>query len=203
MEILEYAISLLLDLILTVAIYMFVPIIIIIKQKKFTKKKLKTIMIFNGIGGFILFFIIIGVLASEGAPSFVAPIFWSITGYKILQKTSCLDDENDLIATNPSNEYPQYKNVSNKATSIPKDNTSVRICISPENEQPSTTGTPFCAAAYNPAEPYIKSSSIQKSTAESPIFTKTDEIHFCRKCGAKLNDNSKFCWKCGTQIIKE
>lgn len=33
------------------------------------------------------------------------------------------------------------------------------------------------------------------------ITTTTDQIHFCRKCGNKLLDNSKFCGKCGTEII--
>ncbi len=39
--------------------------------------------------------------------------------------------------------------------------------------------------------------------SEAPSVEIKAEIHFCRKCGEKLNSDSRFCHKCGTEIVKE
>ena len=51
-----------------------------------------------------------------------------------------------------------------------------------------------------------KESKATKKAASVPTpqaTTNADQVRFCRKCGAKLIDNSQFCSKCGTEIIKE
>jgi ribosomal protein L40E len=42
-------------------------------------------------------------------------------------------------------------------------------------------------------EPLQENQSIKSAIVNKPIA-------FCRKCGAKLNDNSAFCSKCGTKV---
>lgn len=39
-------------------------------------------------------------------------------------------------------------------------------------------------------------------TAEEPC-EQAIKTRFCRKCGAKLEEDSRFCRKCGTEIIEE
>lgn len=40
------------------------------------------------------------------------------------------------------------------------------------------------------------------SQADVILSETTDQVLFCRKCGAKLLANSQFCSKCGTKIIE-
>ena len=37
----------------------------------------------------------------------------------------------------------------------------------------------------------------------TPAANHTPQVLFCRKCGAKLIENSQFCRKCGAKIVKE
>lgn len=41
----------------------------------------------------------------------------------------------------------------------------------------------------------------EENINETPTIT--DKICFCRKCGARLEDNSRFCRKCGTEVKEE
>lgn len=56
-----------------------------------------------------------------------------------------------------------------------------------------------CVEIYN-AVPEIKQTSEAPSNETTEV---TAEILFCRKCGEKLNLDSRFCHKCGAEIIKE
>ncbi len=42
-----------------------------------------------------------------------------------------------------------------------------------------------------------------RSQERSAPASNAKQIRFCRRCGAKLLDESRFCNQCGTQIIKE
>ena len=56
-----------------------------------------------------------------------------------------------------------------------------------------------CIEIYN-AVPEVK------QTAEAPYSETTKataRIHFCRKCGTNLEEDSRFCRKCGTEIKEE
>ena len=44
-------------------------------------------------------------------------------------------------------------------------------------------------------------SDLLESNEETPVIV--DKILFCRKCGTKLDENSRFCRKCGTEIKEE
>ena len=41
-----------------------------------------------------------------------------------------------------------------------------------------------------------------ETKSEPVVEEKTLHNNFCRKCGAKLQEDSKFCHKCGTEVIK-
>ena len=44
--------------------------------------------------------------------------------------------------------------------------------------------------------------SFEETNSEPLVEEKTLHNNFCRKCGAKLQEDSKFCHKCGTEVIK-
>ena len=44
--------------------------------------------------------------------------------------------------------------------------------------------------------------SFEETKSEPLVEEKTLHNNFCRKCGAKLQEDSKFCHKCGTEVIK-
>ena len=82
--------ALLLDLILTIFGYMLVPVIIIIRGKKYPLKKLKTIAIVNGLVVWFIFTIIIINAGGESANASV--ILYSLIGYWLMKK-KCLEEE--------------------------------------------------------------------------------------------------------------
>ena len=43
--------------------------------------------------------------------------------------------------------------------------------------------------------------SFEETNSEPLVEEKTLHNNFCRKCGAKLQEDSKFCHKCGTEVI--
>lgn len=45
--------------------------------------------------------------------------------------------------------------------------------------------------------------SVETEGVTVTVNEDTDKICFCRKCGSKLDENSKFCCKCGTEIKEE
>lgn len=83
-------------LIFTSFVYLLVPIIIIVSKRKFTKKKLKKIMIFNGVGGFLLFSVLYILVGIYETAKFEPAFIWSYIGFAILKQTSCLDNVNCL-----------------------------------------------------------------------------------------------------------
>ena len=207
MEILETVIALLLNLIVTAVAYLLVPIIIIISKKKYTKKKLKRIVIFNGIGVFILFTILYGILGVDQIANMTATFLWSTVSHVILKRTSRLDDEKDMITANLPNAYPENKNVSNRETSISKDNTFDNICISPESEQSTNDGTRLSDLAFTPAQEAssVSTSPMQcaiKEAAPVPKKEKPVKMKYCSRCGAIIDNNTKVCTGCGKQYFK-
>ena len=44
-------------------------------------------------------------------------------------------------------------------------------------------------------------SDLLESDEETPVIA--DKILFCRKCGTKLDNDSRYCRKCGTEIKEE
>lgn len=49
----------------------------------------------------------------------------------------------------------------------------------------------------------LPKANVNRPTINENISLHCDKILFCRKCGAKLNEESQFCHKCGTAIAKE
>ena len=56
-------------------------------------------------------------------------------------------------------------------------------------------------------QPKPQSQAVQKSneipTVSKPTIAEKPKIMFCRKCGAKLHEDSTFCHKCGTKTIPD
>ena len=81
------------NVLLTAFVYLFVPIIIVISKKKFTEKEIKRIVIFNGVGGYILFTALHLILQSGDIANVLATVFWSGIVRSILRRTSFTTDE--------------------------------------------------------------------------------------------------------------
>lgn len=75
---------------ITAFVYLFVPVILILRKRKYKQKKLKRIAIINGIICFVLFSVIQIELGGRGA-SAGAYALWTFVGYKLLN--NCLLDE--------------------------------------------------------------------------------------------------------------
>ena len=105
-------IMLLLDLALTICIYLFVPILLLIMQKKYSRKVLKRIVIINGICGYIIFMVLFAIIGSSDIPNVPAAFFWSYIGYAIL-KRRCITD-NDYY----KEDVPNHITNSNNAPTV-------------------------------------------------------------------------------------
>jgi len=111
-------ISLIIDLIITVFFYLFVPVCFCIRNKPLTKGKIKKIVIINGIVVWLILQII-AIVLNDGEPSKSFAVFlWSAVAHRILKKC-CLKKDVDL-----------------------KENHSdtTRVCLSPLNETPKRYG---------------------------------------------------------------
>ena len=83
----EVLINFLISLLVTVAAYLFVPVIIILKKKKYSKRKVLTIIFLNGFIVWLIFRII------SGGPGGTAPAYiWSSVAY-LLMKNKCLKND--------------------------------------------------------------------------------------------------------------
>lgn len=85
--------GLLISLLMTLIVYLIVPLTLIVSKKKYKKRKLKLIMILSGIGGYVFFSILFIVLKINNTANLWVAFLWSSIGYWILKKTSC-DEEN-------------------------------------------------------------------------------------------------------------
>lgn len=80
-------VSLFLNFLITLVIYMFVPIILLLSKKELSEDEPKKIAIINSVGGFIIFVILFIILNRDinlltGSPAFV----YGYINYKLLLK---------------------------------------------------------------------------------------------------------------------
>lgn len=93
----EIILTLVLDLILTVFVYLLVPVIFCIRKKPMTQKQIKTVVIINGICVCLLCGIIAGKVTG-------AVFLWSWVAKKIMEKRLLVDDKNDEFDSVEQNE---------------------------------------------------------------------------------------------------
>lgn len=79
-------------IILTAFAYLLVPMIIVVMGGKYPKKKLKRLVIINGIVVWLIFSFI--AVSMDGTPRTGAVILWSYVGYWILKK-KCLEEDTE------------------------------------------------------------------------------------------------------------
>ncbi len=180
MDLTELVLSLLISAIITVLVYMFVPLIIIISRKKFRKKTIKLIIIFNGLGGFLLFTVIYALLGNESGASVWVAILWSTIANFILKKTSCFETEEANT---------EDIDTSDETKKSVKEN-DILFCR--KCGEKLIDGSQFCRKCGT-------------RIIETPIFQeeKIGEIEFCKKCGADVSNDTDSCHVCGEQIIKK
>ena len=97
-------IALAMDLATTVLFYLIVPIILAIRGKQMTLKKIKWICVINAVSIFILFIVIRAILGSSGTSA--AALLWGYVGYAIMKKrlyTKFQKDEDETPLTHAKN----------------------------------------------------------------------------------------------------
>ena len=90
--------TLILDLILTVFLYLLVPVIFCIRKKPMTKKQIKKVVIINGICVCLLCTIISRSVSG-------AVFLWSWVAKKIMERVLLTDDERDELKEDPNRFY--------------------------------------------------------------------------------------------------
>ncbi len=167
-----------LDLILTVFFYLFVPVVFCIRNKPMTEKQIKKVIIINAISVWILIVVIIS--ASGGEPQASGAVFlWSWVGKKIMERV-LLREENDNVVVKEKKETKE----------VPKQSMHegvTHICYSDPND----------ISEKKSGLTYGNDIALQQNTTSSV------KISYCRKCGNKLIEDSQFCNKCGTKVISE
>lgn len=86
---------LLLDLLITVFVYLLVPVIIALSGKPRTKGEIRTISIVNGIGGYLVFLFIYLLAGGGRIPNVAAAFLWSAVGRGIMNKVLSKEDLED------------------------------------------------------------------------------------------------------------
>ncbi len=155
--------------------------------KKSQKRKKIISKIFKGIGAFLLgvissdviLLIILGDLV-EGTPALLLMLLVTLPFFAFYYRLFTRHDKKK----SEESYKPVFEEVSSRP--IPPTHISRPPQISNANEEPKAYGN------YN-----VYGSEITLQTTSTPM----KNISFCRKCGAKLLDNSQFCHKCGTKIL--
>ena len=87
----DFVTILLLDLFVTVFLYLLVPVIFCLRKKPMTQKQIKKVIIINAICVWLLFQIIIS--ASGGSGTSAAVFLWSWVGYSLMKKKLLITEE--------------------------------------------------------------------------------------------------------------
>jgi amino acid transporter len=95
---------LIIDLFITIFVYLLVPMILVVFEKRFKLSTLKKIIIINAITSFVFFLIVKSLLGYDEIPNMKATLLWSLVGYFILKK-KCLYNDEDIINSNQSQEF--------------------------------------------------------------------------------------------------
>ena len=90
----EFIIYICISIVLTVVVYLFVPVIIMLSDAKLKAKTIKIFVIINGIVGHLIFALLRSIISGTFESGNIAPaVLWSYVAYNILMKTSCVDGQ--------------------------------------------------------------------------------------------------------------
>lgn len=94
MDTFDFIIVLCASIVLTVVVYLFVPVIVMLSGAKLKTKTIRIFVIINGIVGHLIFVYFRSIISGTLEVGNVAPAFlWSYVAYNILLKTSCVDGQ--------------------------------------------------------------------------------------------------------------
>ena len=126
----ELLVSLTISLVMTIFVYLLVPTILIVSRRKYQKRTLKTIVIINGVIGFIVFNILRGLLGDEVSSNAWPAILWSSIAYWLMKKagimknneetSSLLHHESDCASTVDEKNLIQEKKEKKQVLQQPK-----------------------------------------------------------------------------------
>ena len=174
------------NLIITVFVYLLVPIIVILSKKKCEAKTIRKIAIINCVVVWIIFRIIelsIGDEASSGAAVFL----WGAIGYFIMKKFCLKDTQATATSSSQSTMQPPQ----------------VHVSLSDKDEPPVQYGN------YNVKgsdigliqEPEVPKANptLQKS---QPVQMFEQTVKSCSCCGNTIDPITRKCCVCGKQYFK-
>lgn len=180
METTELIVSLVVSLVTTIFIYLIVPTIIILCGKKYTKKTLKTIVIVNGVVGFIIFNIIRGFLGEEISSNVFPAFLWSSVAYWLLRK-GCLKESIEHEDTHVSEKEKEMLEAE---------------CV--ENE----SGIEPIQEVEEESSSYPSDQYIQEENRKRVMSKKERRPRYCSRCGSIIDNETKKCTGCGKQYFK-
>lgn len=178
----------LLNLALTAAAYLCVPMIIGFRGKKRTAKQIKRIVIINGA---IVWFIFAIIRVENNIQGTGASVFlWSAIAHWLL-KLNCLKEDSPDAAFQTTGAKERQPNAA-------KHKTEPEYSLSPIN----TGDKPFDnGVALESPQPVI--TTIPPISAKSESTPIAAPLHACRKCGRSLAADIAFCPYCGKKIQKD
>ncbi len=169
--------AILLDLIVTVIGFLFIPIFIRLLVGKLPTKKAKRIVIINAIIVQIIFIIIISGASDNPKVNFIPAIIWGGVGFSILDNGKIEDDNKKILCP-----YCNSKN-------------------NPKRERCYMCGKILIKNIDNNVENFNTNLNTEiKDIKEKNIENIT--FLYCGRCGAKNDIEDIYCTKCGNKLNK-
>lgn len=172
-----------LDIIITAAAYMIIPLAYLAVNKgRFDEKRAQKIALWNSI-------IIGAAFMLLTIEMFDGNVVWK-AGPAVLYYWI-----NRAILTNKNN-HKNENTSTYKTTVVSHPNTNRPPQISDPNDPPQQWGTPLSDLALD------KSASADATDIATTAKTEQNmNIIYCRKCGIELMSDSAFCYKCGEKVV--
>jgi DNA-directed RNA polymerase subunit RPC12/RpoP len=200
------------NLSITVLAYFAVPFIMLYKGKTYSLKKIKRIVIINGICVFLLFFLFHLVfrltLNTNTNANPTAAFLWSMIAYKILKKSLCNPDDSltETYRVTSNYEDEEKEVFTDTCKDHPNDNddrntpTIKEISSVPEQE-PKLPKAIFCKMCGGKVD-----NDTRQCTSCGKQYFKPPKINltpaYCKKCGSKVDSSTGQCTSCGKQYFK-
>ena len=180
--------QIIISFIITIIVYLFFPLLLILSKSEMSKKSIKRTVILNGIFCFILFSFLRNIMGIESSTNIAPACIWSSIAYLLLMK-KCYTSPDTTHIDMPvpkqqfdepiKNDYNIMDNrISSNSTSISTDNTE------PSLNSSIVDDTEKCGKAY-----------------KQPT-TEKEKKKYCSKCGALIDFTTKKCTGCGKQYFK-
>ncbi len=200
-------IELVFGLVFTSFVYLFVPLIIITRGNKRTKKSIRKIAIFNALGCSAMFFLWNLCLGELEPPHLSATFLWGSIGYALLKRNLCFENDDDDDDPNRLVECVNCGYRSNKIFSAcPKCGNHKKQYAylnteSIEKDEPpqDNTSTESVESVVTEYENNNESASAIITPTPTPSTQNTfGQVIKCRKCGYESKTLFNSCPECGS-----